>query len=213
METLKRKKRKGFTLIEIVLVIAIAGLIFIMVMVALPALQRTQRNTERKRNLGLIITAMTRWAARNAAGSVSDNYTKAWQANGFCTFYKRYVGPEVVDPSTGEPYKVALWGSTKVINCITREVTDRGGYDPEVVGRTSGTNWAKMEVGDIQYDDVAKCENGTFKDDLGRSSGVKMFAFRIKMEGGATACMDSGTGNGLTGMLDVPFNVMADLSL
>ena len=39
----------GFTIIEVVLVLAIAGLIFLMVFVALPALQRSQRDTQRKK--------------------------------------------------------------------------------------------------------------------------------------------------------------------
>ncbi len=38
----------GFTIIEVVLVLAIAGLIFLMVFIALPALQRSQRDTERR---------------------------------------------------------------------------------------------------------------------------------------------------------------------
>ena len=35
----------GFTIIEVVLVLAIAGLIFLMVFIALPVLQRSQRDT------------------------------------------------------------------------------------------------------------------------------------------------------------------------
>ncbi len=41
-------KEKGFTIIEVVLVLAIAALIFLMVFIALPALQRNQRDTARK---------------------------------------------------------------------------------------------------------------------------------------------------------------------
>ena len=189
------RKRKGFTLIEIVLVLAIAGLIMLMVLIALPAMQRAQRNTERKNALSIIIAGMTQWSRHNAVGSVTDNYTKAWASNGFCTFYKKYIGADLTDPSTGEPYKAALWGSTKVINCITREVTDRGIYDPDVHGRSPNSHWANMEVGDIQYDDVAGCNNEDFDDDLGTSSGVKLFAFRIRLEGGAATCMDSGGGS------------------
>ena len=39
------KQRGGFTIIEVVLVLAIAGLIMIMVFVALPSMQKAQRNT------------------------------------------------------------------------------------------------------------------------------------------------------------------------
>ena len=40
------ENKKGFTIIEVVLVLAIAGLIFLMVFLALPALQRSQRDSQ-----------------------------------------------------------------------------------------------------------------------------------------------------------------------
>lgn len=48
---MKKTKLKGFTIIEVVLVLAIAGLIFLMVFIALPALQRSQRNTRRREDM------------------------------------------------------------------------------------------------------------------------------------------------------------------
>ena len=42
--------KQGFTIIEVVLVLAIAGLIFLMVFVAFPALQRNQRDTQRRQD-------------------------------------------------------------------------------------------------------------------------------------------------------------------
>ena len=50
----KRQPKAGFTIIEVVLVLAIAGLIFLMVFLALPALNRGQRNTQRKRDAAQI---------------------------------------------------------------------------------------------------------------------------------------------------------------
>ncbi|MBS7346622.1 MAG: prepilin-type N-terminal cleavage/methylation domain-containing protein [Candidatus Sacchiramonaceae bacterium] len=50
-----KNKKYGFTIIEVVLVLAISGLIFLMVFIALPALQRSQRNSQYKNNLSLII--------------------------------------------------------------------------------------------------------------------------------------------------------------
>ena len=57
--------KKGFTIIEVVLVLAIAGLIFLMVFVALPALQRNQRDTQRKNDVGRMVTAITNYYATN----------------------------------------------------------------------------------------------------------------------------------------------------
>lgn len=53
------KQEKGFTIIEVVLVLAIAGLIFLMVFIALPALQRNQRDTARKNDMSIISAAIT----------------------------------------------------------------------------------------------------------------------------------------------------------
>ena len=44
----KHNLYRGFTIIEVVLVLAIAGLIFLMIFLGLPALQRSQRDTARK---------------------------------------------------------------------------------------------------------------------------------------------------------------------
>ena len=59
------KNKKGFTIIEVVLVLAIAGLIFLMVFIALPALQRGQRNTQRKDDIARFITAINDYQSNN----------------------------------------------------------------------------------------------------------------------------------------------------
>lgn len=58
-------KTKGFTIIEVVLVLAIAGLIFLMVFTALPALQKSQRDTSRKQDLSAVSTAVTNYLSNN----------------------------------------------------------------------------------------------------------------------------------------------------
>lgn len=57
--------KKGFTIIEVVLVLAVAGLIFLMVFLALPALQRSQRDTERKQDVAMVVAALHNWKAAN----------------------------------------------------------------------------------------------------------------------------------------------------
>ncbi len=69
------KNKKGFTIIEVVLVLAIAGLIFLMVFIALPALQRSQRNTQRKDDLARFITAITEYKSNNSNQSPFKNDT------------------------------------------------------------------------------------------------------------------------------------------
>ena len=59
------RKNKGFTIIEVVLVLAIAGLIFLMIFVALPTLRRAQRNTQRKNDLTRFMSAVSKWQVNN----------------------------------------------------------------------------------------------------------------------------------------------------
>lgn len=58
MKTVKLNFKKGFTIIEVVLVLAIAGLIFVMIFIALPSLQRSQRDTARKKDIDRFLAAI-----------------------------------------------------------------------------------------------------------------------------------------------------------
>lgn len=59
------KSKSGFTIIEVVLVLAIAGLIFLIVFLAVPALQRSQRDQARKSDVGRIIAAVQDWKSNH----------------------------------------------------------------------------------------------------------------------------------------------------
>jgi len=61
----KHKLNYGFTIIEVVLVLAIAGLIFLMIFLGLPALQRSQRNTARKQDYSVIASAIQTYKSNN----------------------------------------------------------------------------------------------------------------------------------------------------
>jgi len=60
-----QRKEKGFTIIEVVLVLAIAGLIFLMVFIALPALQRNQRDQARKADVGSVTSGIVSYTGNN----------------------------------------------------------------------------------------------------------------------------------------------------
>jgi len=90
------KSQKGFTIIEVVLVLAIAGLIFLMVFIALPALQRNQRDTQRKNDMGRLSTAIVNYTNSNRGKlPASDNA-------GYASFVNSYLvtgGDTFIDPS------------------------------------------------------------------------------------------------------------------
>lgn len=60
-----QKTKSGFTIIEVVLVLAIAGLIFLMVFLALPALQRSQRDTQRRDDLARFAAQVVNYQTNN----------------------------------------------------------------------------------------------------------------------------------------------------
>lgn len=99
--------KKGFTIIEVVLVLAIAALIFLMIFIALPALQRNQRDTQRRTDVGTFISQLQNYQTNNNGKipSSSDqlttfksNYLK-WKSDG---------SGEFNDPKTGTGYTITL---------------------------------------------------------------------------------------------------------
>ena len=67
-----KKSQKGFTIIEVALVLAIGALIFLVVFLAVPALQRNQRNDARHRDVSNIVTAVSSWVGNNPTGKLSS---------------------------------------------------------------------------------------------------------------------------------------------
>jgi len=60
-----KKDNKGFTIIEVMIVLAIAGLILLIVFLAVPALQRNSRNTSRKSDAAAILAAISEYESNN----------------------------------------------------------------------------------------------------------------------------------------------------
>ena len=101
------KKEKGFTIIEVVLVLAIAGLIFLVVFLALPQLQRTQRDSQRRSDLSRMAAALQSYKSNNN-GTVPATQTNL---DGFVTNYLRTDGAVFADPS-GTNYTTTLSANT-----------------------------------------------------------------------------------------------------
>lgn len=97
-----KHNKQGFTIIEVVLVLAIAGLIFLMVFIALPALQRGQRDDARKRDVSLIATAVTNFSSANR-GRMPNNS----ELQGYLDELSGNITKEKVTVNTSRPTSVA----------------------------------------------------------------------------------------------------------
>jgi prepilin-type N-terminal cleavage/methylation domain-containing protein len=79
--TRQQVKERGFTIIEVVLVLAIAALIFLMVFLALPALQSSQRDTARKNDVSIVASAMTTYRGNNRQTTPDAAQLKTYLTN------------------------------------------------------------------------------------------------------------------------------------
>lgn len=114
---------KGFTIIEVSLVIAIAGLIFLMVFVALPALQRSQRDTRRRDDVLSLLSTVKKYQQNNRGALPTGTGTAQYRTekgNGttWQDFYDNYLGDNFTDPD-GDHYRlsVRLCGSQPDVVC------------------------------------------------------------------------------------------------
>lgn len=118
---MKKLERKGFTVIEVVLVLAIAGLIFAMAFIALPALQRNQRDAQRRDDMATFVDALKKFQTNNRGalptyisgpGHSDDNspahvkvsrneidYNKVYDGVEWKDFYRNYLKESFMDPS------------------------------------------------------------------------------------------------------------------
>ena len=200
------KSKKGFTIIEVVLVLAIAGLIFLMVFLALPAMQRSRKDTQRRDQLSDLVAQITQYQAnnRNRLPSCTDNNkgcdVTITDSNGTITvggtgldlnsssswagFYKNYLitDGDVFEDPNGNPYNL------EIVQCTTTETVTsqcaKQRYNAEFYkaadseGNGAGQNYKVL----VTTNSV--CEGEV----VVPSSGTRKVTVAYKLEGGGTFC-------------------------
>ncbi|MDO5481236.1 MAG: type II secretion system protein [Candidatus Saccharibacteria bacterium] len=173
----KNNNKSGFTIIEVVLVLAIAGLIFLMVFIALPALQRSQRDTQRRDDMSRLSSQITQYQANNrgqtpkndtttynATGTKYDRTTVAANCKSWCSFINNYMlaGGDTFDDPDGTAYTI----------------TDHG----DITGNVAVTVTSMDHSIHIYH--KAKCAGETVEP----ATGTRQLAIRYKLEGAGTYC-------------------------
>lgn len=72
---MKLTNKKGFTLIEVVIVLAIAALIMVIVFLAVQGAQRSQRDNKLKADAGRVLAAAEQYASNNTGAYPADTST------------------------------------------------------------------------------------------------------------------------------------------
>ncbi len=162
MNQLTKNKQSGFTIIEVVLVLAIAALIFLIVFLAVPALQRSQRDTQRRNDMSRFMAQIQQYQANNK-GDVPKNPTAsncaAAATGNVQKFVEDYLTAADVwnDPDTNAPYV-----------CDASPTSDPA-------------------VGEYQYKTNATCAGEAF----GTATGDRKVAVRTKLEGAGFHCLNN----------------------
>jgi prepilin-type N-terminal cleavage/methylation domain-containing protein len=122
-----KPKTQGFTIIEVVLVLAIAGLIFLIVFLALPALQRSQRDTQRKNDLSRLMSQLTQYQSNHQGAIPTGTGAGAWNTN-FVSAYLTNNGQTFNDPETGTQYTVNVYTTATTQPTATGQLYTYVGY-------------------------------------------------------------------------------------
>lgn len=166
MKVKQDQQRKGFTIIEVVLVLAIAGLIFLIVFLAVPALQRSQRDTQRRNDVSRFMSQLSQYQSNNG-GNVPDSGTDLQ------SFRNRYLttgDDNFADPSSGNVYGATYRGNSSSF-AGDRDTMESGNSAP----------------GMIYYYRNAKCDG----ESVTANTGNRNVAVATELEGGAIFCQDN----------------------
>lgn len=164
---LSKRRTSGFTIIEVMIVLAIAGLIMVIVFIAVPQLQRQQRNESRRSVMNRIVTEVNNYSSNNQGGvpTADNNATTGFEPGG--GFYVRYIqnnAAQFQNPQTG-----AIFTFDGVLqSAINAAVTGNA---------TSDT--AYYAVG-------ATCQGETSV-----AGNARNFVVMHRLEGGAIYCVDN----------------------
>lgn len=212
--------KSGFTIIEVVLVLAIAGLIFLMVFVALPALQRSQRDTQRRNDMSRVDTSLVQYQTNHSNLSPnlpgagywkgSTNFTSGAGSTAVacntsaCEFIRDYMNtgssendgkPNNFEDPSGTPYSMIITPNWSV-------ATNRGNL-PEGASAALSSNLTTVSNCDASHTcytiDAGSYDSHViyvipggrcYGDAATDSSSANHFAIMYRLEGAGTYCID-----------------------
>lgn len=153
MNTQISKQQRGFTIIEVVLVLAIAGLIFLMVFVALPSLQRGQRDAQRKQDLSRVSVQLTNYLSSTRGSAPTDpnslnNFVRGFLGGGS----DGVAGDDYKDPN-GTPYTLKYATSPTTVGQL--------GYYNKSACKVDGTDGVTSTGATRDFALTIKLENQT----------------------------------------------------
>jgi len=116
---MKNSKAKGFTIVEVLFVLAIGGLILMMVFLAIPAINRWNNNSKRKADVSAILQAVSDYRLQNMGNFPGDDIAKNNLRNQLSNKLNIYANTAIgisFDSNTGTVSAVTAIDTVKVYN-------------------------------------------------------------------------------------------------
>jgi len=180
LNRLKKNNEKGFTIIEVMIVLAIAGLIILIVFLAVPALQRSSRNTSRRTDASRLSSAANNFVTNNN-GQVpvtAANATAIINDAGTLAQYSSFTGAGAASGTTPTTCTATSLTANKVTIC--------GGAAINFTALASGSDGIVIAVN-------AQCDSSTGPGAVAAASGRQMALVYTLETTGATdnlACLN-----------------------
>jgi prepilin-type N-terminal cleavage/methylation domain-containing protein len=119
----KKSNPEGFTIIEVLIVLAIAGLILLIVFLAVPALQRSARNTTRKSDASAVLSGLSEYTDNNngtlpstCTGTTTVTWGAAATAQSSTKVGYYNAGCVIAGPASSEVYLNTAGGTVAGLN-------------------------------------------------------------------------------------------------
>lgn len=178
-------EKGGFTIIEVVLVLAIAGLIFLMVFLALPALQRSQRDTQRRNVMANVQTKVMDYQNNNNGKLPNDGSVDAVEDGQLANMDDEWECSRT-NPNAA---KCFIRNYLNGVNATENEFVDPQGWAYGLTIETLDEDEFFLQPSDyekymVYIEKKAKCDG----ERAIPSNNARDYAILVKLEGSGTYC-------------------------
>ena len=206
----KLSTKQGFTIIEVVLVLAIAGLIFLMVFVAFPALQRNQRDAQRRQDIANFSVQLKNLSTNgidvtdNDISIDTDDYSEHKVSQCGSSRLAQTIGALNVASSSNKTTAFACYILRNYTDNAANTDTSGSNTDPNLFNDPNGSyyklyisnvippNGSYLKMTNANYIVVAfntKCDNSTYKV-ASFDNNPYAYTVRYRMESGDIYCQE-----------------------
>ncbi len=174
-------KSRGFTLIEVVLVLAIGGLIFLLAFLAFRQVSTNRRDTQRRSDVRRMLAEAQNFAGDNTnqfpctdTNSWACYYNNTSTSASWTNFQTNYLSNKFKDPSSSTSYTYLAWNGSINLNLSN-------------FFRTA----LVLRPGNVVYALRATCVSGDLT--TVNTNAISQFGFWIVNERGRGTCVDNST--------------------